>query len=42
MNTTLILWLWPVFVFGTLIAFGLYLKRQDDAARDDHHPTAAE
>lgn len=38
MNTTLILWLWPVAVLGSVALFGLYLTRKDEERRDRHHP----
>lgn len=42
MNTTLILWIWPVLVLGSAALFGMYVTRKDDARRDDHAKTAAE
>jgi hypothetical protein len=42
MDTTLILWIWPAFVLGSVALFGLYVIRKDDVSRDEHHRTPAE
>lgn len=41
MDTTLILWLWPVVVLGSVAVFGLYLTRKDSSGRN-HRQTPAE
>ena len=42
METTLILWLWPVVVLGSVALFVIYLTRKDDAMRDKHPESPAE
>ncbi len=41
MDTTLILWLWPVVVLGAVAVFGLYVTRKD-SVRPNHRQTPAE
>jgi len=40
METTLILWLWPIVVLGSVAAFGLYLARKDNPHRNHRHTPA--
>jgi cytochrome c-type biogenesis protein CcmH/NrfF len=41
-STTLILWLWPVVVLGSVALFGLYLTHRDQRDREPPTPNPAE
>lgn len=42
MDATVVLWLLLLSIFGSMILFALYLKRQDRPPQDNHRHTPAE
>jgi cytochrome c-type biogenesis protein CcmH/NrfF len=40
MDTTVILWLWPVVVLAYLVGFWAYLRRQDRPNASERHSPA--